>query len=142
MTDWELVLKNEHPTDKQIDEVGNIYQKGGGVNPKACQKCHQEFNAPTKKIALVQDTPSYTCSDCSFKNDGSQKAMDHMITTKHKIIKKLVPRTVGYENIIVGPKVMVDKIYKDGEVVDVNILCADCFNLEAFRKRTNYESKP
>jgi len=137
MTKWELVLKNEHPTDKQIDEVGNIYQKGGGVNPKACQKCHQDFNAPTKKIALKQNVPFYRCNDCEFKNHGSTAAMHHMLSSKHKIIKESKEKIVGYENIIVGAKAMIDKVFKNGEVVDVNILCADCYNLERLHKTIN-----
>ncbi len=139
MTVWQLVLKNKRPTDKQIDELGNIYQKAGGVNPKACQKCHQVFNAPTERIPLKQTVPDFSCTDCNDKIDGAVSAIIHFQEhSDHKISKKSTEKIVGYENIIVGPKVMVDKIYKDGEVVDVNILCSNCFDLAAFRKRTGY----
>jgi len=139
MTEWEIVLKgkDKHPTDQQIDEVGNIFQKSGGVNPKACQKCHQEFDAPTRRIPLKQTVPDFSCVDCSFKSTGAVGAIMHFQEhPDHKISQKSTEKIVGYENIIVGAKVMVDKVYEDGKVVDVNILCADCFNLDAFRKRT------
>ncbi len=142
MTDWKLLLKNKRSTDQQIDDVGNIYQKSGGVVPKACQKCHQEFDAPTKQIPLKQTVPDFSCVDCDFKSTGAVGAIIHFQEhPDHKISKKSVEKTVGYENIIIGPKVMVEKIYKDNEVVDVNILCSNCFKLSKLHEKINDESQ-
>ena len=35
---------------KQIDEVGNIFQKSGAVQPKACQKCEKKFTSEVEEI--------------------------------------------------------------------------------------------
>lgn len=125
MTDWQL--RKNHP-DEQIDGVGNVYQKAGGVIPKACQKCKKEFNNPIESIPLKQSIPLYECTKCSFKNNGAPGAMEHMLDEPtHKIIKKSEERIVGYQNIITGIKPVITKSVEGNDVTDVEILCEICY---------------
>ena len=76
--EWELINAFE-----QIDTVGNVYQKGGGVIPKACQKCKKEFKSEIIETPVTQKVPYFKCKDCGFENAGSNAALDHLILTKH-----------------------------------------------------------
>ena len=70
MTQWNLLTKiikdKQIELDQQIDDVGNIYQKSGGVIPKACQKCKKPFDAKVNKVPLKQKIPFYKYEDCKY----------------------------------------------------------------------------
>ncbi len=123
--EWKLILKNESPTESQIDEVGNIYQHAGGVIPKACQKCKTKFNAKIKSVPVTQNVPWYICS-CDFKTGDPTEAFDHKLETSHSIKRKPKSRVITYVNTLEGLKANIRKIYKDKEVTDVTILCDNC----------------
>jgi len=106
----------------QIDEVGNIYQISGGVIPKACQRCKQLFNAPTKETPVIQKVGIYKCEDCEFENAGADITLDHKIQTNHKIRKIQQDKFVGTERKIIGLKAQVT-VTKDNCI----ILCDDCY---------------
>jgi len=123
MTDWKLMTK----MDQQIDKVGNIYQKSGGVKPKACQKCKKEFNAKVKSTPITQSVPYYKC-DCDFKTSDPTEAFDHKLTTDHTISRTAKSRIVNYINTLEGLKANITKTYTKDEVTDVIILCDKCAN--------------
>ncbi len=108
-------------TGEQIDTVGNIYQKSGAVIPKACQNCKKEFKSEVESKPITQKVPRYKCSECDFENFGGGAALDHLITTKHKIGKVFTDRVVNYERTIVGLRSHITKT-KD----DILILCDAC----------------
>lgn len=116
MTEWKTISSFE-----QKDEVGNIYQKKGGVIPKACQKCGKKFYSEIKNIPITQSVPFYKCKNCSFENAGGDSALDHKITTDHEIKKISKDRIVGYNSIIEGSKSNIIKSKND-----VIILCDEC----------------
>lgn len=123
MTDWKLIH-----SEMQIDDVGNIYQKQGGVNPKACQKCKTVFKTETKKEPIIKPVTEYKCGDCEYHNFGADGAFTHMMDTKHNINKKITDKIVNYRIISTGNKPNIRKITdeKTKEVTDVTILCDDC----------------
>ena len=129
MTDWKLITENDNglevQTENQIDEVGNIYQRAGGVIPKACQKCKTEFNAKIKSTPLTQTVGMYTCS-CKFKTGDPTEAFDHQLATDHVLKKDVKHKTVSYINILEGLKANIRKVSKDSEVIDIIILCDNC----------------
>lgn len=85
-----------------IDEVGNIIQDGGGVNPKACQQCKKPFDATIQVTEIKQVVPHYKCSQCGFENSGASAALDHFISTQHTVNKIQKERVVGVENTLKG----------------------------------------
>jgi len=129
--EWEIITKEIKDTKgqivvvetpEQIDEVGNIYQKQGGVIPKACQKCKKEFKSEVKEFPIKQKVPYYKCKDCDFENAGGDVALDHKIQNIDHNIKKITKdRIVGVDRKIIGIVSYVTKT-KD----DVLILCGDC----------------
>ena len=126
-TDWQLIQKDGRDIDEQIDSTGNVYQRSGGIIPKACQKCKTEFNNPIESVPLKQSIPLYTCSDCDFKNNGAPGAMEHMLDhPDHKILKSSEEKIVGYQNIITGNQSIITKILEDDDVIDIEILCQKC----------------
>lgn len=127
MTEWELLLKEGRSIDEQIDEVGNIYQKSGGVVPKACQKCKKEFTAKIKSTPITQDIPLYICS-CNYETGDPTEAFDHKLLTSHSIKRTVKSRIVTNVNILEGQKANIKEIYTDDKVSDVIILCDACFS--------------
>jgi hypothetical protein len=105
----------------QIDEAGNILQIGGGVVPKACQKCKQEFISEIVKTELKQPVSIYKCGECSFKSSAGDAAYDHKLETSHNIKKTQKDKIVGYENKIQGVTANITKA--DDNVI---ILCGAC----------------
>jgi len=128
--EWEIITKEIRndkglivvvETDEQIDEVGNIYQRSGGVIPKACQKCKTEFKSTIKIVPQTQKVPIYFCEECDFSNAGTSIALDHKIDTNHKLKKSFKDRIVSYSNIIEGSFPKITQL-KD----DCLILCQKC----------------
>ena len=129
--EWEIITKEIKDdrglivvveTDEQIDTVGNIYQKGGGVIPKACQKCEKEFDAILKQEPIKQEVPFYKCKDCDFKDPSANKALDHkLLEENHKLKKTKEERIVGFKTQLVGRKANI--IISENDVL---ILCNDC----------------
>lgn len=117
-----IVKKIQIPLDEQEDTVGNIYQKGGGVIPKACQECGKEFKAEPKKIPIEEEVPTYKCEKCDFNNASADLAWDHEKANKgHKIKKDRRKRIVGFNIIQQGIIPRIKKTKKD-----VIILCDNC----------------
>ena len=129
--DWEIITKEIKgnkgqivviETNEQIDEVGNIYQRSGGVIPKACQKCKKEFDAILKDEPVKQEVPFYKCKNCDFENSSPIKALDHkLLKENHKIKKTKKERIIDIKTCLVGRKANI-RILED----DVLILCDDC----------------
>lgn len=116
--EWSFIEDKPH---LQIDEVGNIVQINGGVQPKACQKCKNEFKSKIKENPKKQIVPFYKCEDCDFENGGAPAVMDHKFETDHKIKKISKDRIVSIERTIEGSVAHISKT-KD----DVIILCDKC----------------
>jgi hypothetical protein len=109
------------PTNFQLDGVGNIVQRNGGVNPKACQVCKEEFKSEIKKKELTTSYPSYVCNTCDFHSAEPDKAFDHKLETDHKISKKSKVRVAGYENISTGKQAHIK--FTDNDCI---ITCGEC----------------
>ncbi len=107
--------------NKQIDTVGNIVQKQGAIQPKACQKCKKEFTSKIESKPITQSVPFYKCENCEFENAGGDAALDHKITTDHKIKKITKDRLAKVDKIITGRIAHIKKTK-----TDVKILCGDC----------------
>lgn len=106
----------------QEDEVGNIVQPSGAVQPKACQKCKRLFKSEIKGFDIEQDVPLYTCKDCDFENAAGDATLMHKLDKPShtlKIIKR--KRVIGIEKKIIG---LIAKITKTKN--DVIILCDNC----------------
>jgi len=109
---------------EQIDTVGNIYQKQGGVIPKACQKCKKKFDSKVKEIPIFKYVVSFSCKDCKLNSGIGQEIMEHNIEhPKHKLKKIKTKRLVQVEKQLVGNKSNIEKT-KD----DVIILCDECLD--------------
>lgn len=122
--DWEIIYKGKdnHPTDEQIDTVGNIYQKSGAVIPKACQTCKQEFWSEVKERPLTQSVPGYKCEDCKFEASAGDAAFEHKITNIDHNLKKIKKeRIVTIERYLFGRLAYIRKTEDD-----VFILCEKC----------------
>lgn len=109
--EWKIITKKVKnngqtiivETDEQVDEVGNIYQKQGGVIPKACQKCKKEFKSSIEDFPITQKVPFYSCSECKFENASGDAALDHKLeNVKHNIKKITKNRVISIEKRIVG----------------------------------------
>ena len=111
-------------TNMQVDTVGNIVQKAGGVIPKACQKCKKEFTGKIESVPIKQKVPFYKCTDCEFISSSGDAAFDHKILTDHKLSKIVKDRIVGTENKIIGNFAKISKTKND-----VIILCDDCYGI-------------
>lgn len=130
---WEIITKEVIIDDKgttkiietpeQMDTVGNIYQKSGGVIPKACQKCKKEFNAVIKEEPIIQQVPIYKCKECDFENDSGDATLDHKILTDHKIKKISKSRLVSYKRTLEGLKANIRPTKND-----CIILCDECLD--------------
>ena len=108
--------------ERQIDELGNIYQKTGGVNPVACQKCKKKFNAKPEQEKIEEDMPLYKCKNCKFEGNTGDQAFDHTLEKKNHLIKKTTTkRLVGYNTILKGIKPRIT--ITEEEVV---IVCDKC----------------
>jgi len=122
---WKFVtlkgIESKDPTSFQMDEVGNILQHSGGINPKACQLCKVKFKAKIVKSIKQQKVPSYNCEDCEFEHGNPINALDHKIETDHKVKKEIKERSVGSDNELAGILSYITKT-KD----DVIILCGKC----------------
>lgn len=106
----------------QEDEVGNVLQIGGGVVPKACQKCKEKFESKVVKTEIRQTIPAYKCDKCNFDGNTGDQAFDHTIDfPSHKIKRAKKSRIVGYNNTIEGRLSYVNKTEDD-----VIILCGEC----------------
>jgi len=106
----------------QEDEVGNVLQIGGGVVPKACQKCKKKFETKVVKQEIKQDVSAYKCDKCNFIGTTGDQAFGHTLDQPtHKISRTTKPRIVGYNSILKGRLSYVTKIEDD-----VIILCGDC----------------
>ncbi len=112
---------NKLKAEYQEDEVGNILQRAGGVQPKACQKCKKKFESKITKQEIKQNVSYYACKECNFTSGNSDGGLDHMIETSHKLTKKRKNKIVGYDNIVSG---VISYITKTED--DVLILCGDC----------------
>jgi len=120
--EWEIITKNGRPTDEQIDTVGNIYQKSGGVIPKACQKCKEEFKSEVRDDALTQPVPGYKCESCTFESAAGDSALDHKLEhIDHNIKKIRKERIVSIERHLFGRMSYIEKTQND-----VIILCEKC----------------
>lgn len=119
---WKFINNN----NAQEDEVGNILQIGGGVVPKACQKCKKKFESKLVSKEIKQDVPAYKCDKCNFIGGSGDQAFGHTIDSPtHKISRTTKPRIVGYNNTLEGRLSYVTKT-KD----DVIILCGDCNGID------------
>jgi len=114
--------------EKQIDTVGNIFQKKGGVNPKACQKCKKEFKSEIKTIEKISKVPVFQCKECAFNKSSGESALEHMLETSHKLSKVTKDIVNGYEKIIEGTSLPYINLEKNNlnEVIDISILCGVC----------------
>ncbi len=121
MSEWNLM---EH--EQQEDEVGNIYQKSGGVRPKACQKCKKEFDAKVIKKPIEQKVPFYKCKDCEYETGDPTDAFDHKVDLEHKISRESKDRIVKWLNILDGQKANIKEIFDDSKLIDIEILCDRC----------------
>ena len=107
--------------DFQVDEVGNIYQLGGGIIEKACQKCETPFSYKEVTRELKQQIPIYKCKECKFESSSGDDAFMHNQDKNHKIERKTEEKIVGYEKILEG---VISRITKTED--DVIILCDEC----------------
>ena len=110
--------------NKQIDEVGNVVQLRGGVNPVACQKCKTKFTSDIVKVPIEQNVKSYKCTECTFISNGFFDAEEHTSETGHKTKSNIRKRIVGYNTTLVG---VLPKITKTQD--DVIIECGGCFGI-------------
>jgi len=116
--------------DKQVDDLGNVYQKSGGVNPKACQKCKKEFISEIVNVEKVTKVPWYNCEDCNFNSPSGDASLEHMWMTKHKIKKATKDHVSSIDHKITGDLIPNITIIKNklGEPIEVEILCRRCLN--------------
>jgi len=122
MSKWTILKREE-----QKDEVGNIYQKSGGVKPNACQKCKKKFDAKVIKKPIEQKIPFYKCKDCEYTTGDPTDAFDHKLESEHEIIRESKDKIIKWVNILDGSKANIKKIYDDdNELVDIEILCDRC----------------
>ena len=125
--EWKFVtLKGEDSKSNnafKMDIVGNIFQKNGGVKPIACQKCKIKFKSKIREIPIKQKIPSYKCKNCDFENSEADAALDHKITTDHKIKKITKDRIVGVKKQLIDNIASINPINND-----VEIICKDCSN--------------
>jgi len=129
--EWEIITKEIIDdkgqvviveTPEQIDSVGNIYQKTGGVLPKACQKCKKKFNSKIEELPITQDVGYFQCNDCEFGNGSGEAMLMHLqIKTKHSFKRTIVKRVVKTERISTGRTPYITKLEDD-----VLILCGEC----------------
>jgi hypothetical protein len=118
---WTTKL-NKFKAEYQEDESGNILQRGGGVQPKACQNCSFIFDVKPTLKPKERKVQNYTCGDCDFENIGVNVALEHkMLNSDHKIIIKEETKIIGYNKIIEGNVPVIKKIEND-----VIIICSDC----------------
>ena len=115
---------------QQIDEVGNIFQKRGGVQSKACQVCKAVFKATTKKVPIKQFRDSYKCKDCEFKSTNKETVLDHLLTTTHKFDRSREEHIVGYNTTLEGILSKITLIKTKDVVTDVEILCEKCYDIQ------------
>ena len=109
-------------TNMQVDEVGNILQRAGGVIPMACQKCKKKFNSKIEEIPVKQDVPFYKCKNCKFENASGDSALDHKLEFSNHDIKKIKKqRIITTKKIITGD---FSHIFKTKN--DIVILCGKC----------------
>jgi len=136
LRDWKVVTKESkwlNPKTQKIetkidelpfqeDEQGNIYQKRGGVQAKACQKCGVELGGTVKDYPLIQKYPLYKCTVCDYKKPGADNALDHIALNKEHTMSKVgEERIVGHKRISEGNIAQVT-ITED----DVIIRCPKC----------------
>jgi len=120
--EWEIIQRHGRPTDEQVDTSGNIYQKGGGVIPKACQDCKTEFKSTIENKPITQEVPMYKCKDCDFENPSGDAAFLHSKAhEKHEVEKEKAERIIEIQHTLVGRMAYI-KILDD----DVSILCELC----------------
>jgi len=113
--------------DKQIDEVGNVLQKNGGIEPKACQKCKKKFVQKITSVEKKSKIPTYKCTECNFIKPSPDQALDHMIITKHTLKKSTIDVITGIDRIIKGKLIPHIKFIKKGsKIIEVLILCRGC----------------
>lgn len=138
MSDWklqteEVIVKRENQEPKTIivskgfqkDEKGNILQAGGGIIPKACQNCGNEFIENQQQDELRQEINLFVCDTCKFETLVSEEALKHTIKEiDHKLKIKEDTRIVGYKTTLTGNIAIVTKTKND-----VIILCRDCHDL-------------
>ena len=132
MTQWNLLTKiikdKQIELDQQIDDVGNIYQKSGGVIPKACQKCKKPFDAKVNRVPLKQKIPFYKCEDCKYETGDPTEAFDHKVVLEHNISRKGKYRIIRWDNTLDGQKANVKEVFDNDSLVDIEILCDRCHN--------------
>ncbi len=117
-----IIDKNLH--NLQVDEVGNILTKTGGLRVKACQECKNEFIPKTFKDEMRQDVNGFKCKECEFETLNSPDALTHLLKEKtHDFDVKTESRVVGY-NITLHDYAIIEK--KDD---DYTILCKSCNDL-------------
>lgn len=107
------------------DEAGNLLQPAGGIVPKACQHCGEEFNAPVKETKIIQNAPLYKCNSCGFENTSADPAWDHekqFESLNHKVRKVSIERVAGFERRITGKIARISF----SEIGDAKVLCDDC----------------
>jgi len=129
--DWELrTIQVKDPngqiitrqTDEQIDKVGNVYQKAGGVIPKACQNCEVEFEAKLVNQNIVKDVPVYQCSTCKQSNPSGEWAFNHTLEYKDHVLKRIIQKKIVGVNITLkGNVAQIHKLKND-----IIILCEKC----------------
>lgn len=117
---WKFSKKTKN---EQIDEVGNILQKGGAIKPKACQKCKKEFDAKIEETSIVQNIPGFECILCDIKYSNGNEALGHMLEkgNDHTFKKIKLKRKVGSKKILVGRQSNITFVKND-----VIILCGEC----------------
>lgn len=110
-----------------IDEVGNIIQDSGAVVPKACQKCKKEFTSSVEESPKKENVPFYQCKECNFNNAGNDQALEHMMTSGHKINKTVRERIVGFDRKVKSESLAhVTTKVENGKTI-TSILCGGCF---------------
>jgi predicted RNA-binding Zn-ribbon protein involved in translation (DUF1610 family) len=110
----------------QKDTKGNRLQQGGGIIPKACQNCGDEFNAVIQQDELKQEINMYACENCEFKDARPDQGVLHSTQNPtHKLKVVVEERVVGYKNTLQGSLAVITKTEDD-----MIILCRNCHDLD------------
>ena len=122
MIEWnEKIIANGETI--KIDNVGNILQYSGGINPIACQQCKKKFTHKIIETNITESVPVYKCIDCNFKNASGEATYDHKIETNHNIKKTTDSRIVAIKKQLSGD---IANIIKNDN--DIRIICDWCLN--------------
>lgn len=106
----------------QEDEVGNQFQKQGGVKPKACQKCKKEFKSEIVDSPVIQKVNHFECMNCDYRSSTGEGMLFHLKDfPKHEYNKVSKDRVIKIEKTLSGVLPYITKTEDD-----VIILCGVC----------------